>query len=95
MQEPSKAKIYLNGLKTSSQPVRGDVLRNALDDLDLWGEQFSAAIVKILQSKGLVFDARHYYTLHDIEKELKRLLGRESTQHISELLEIGVRAQYF
>jgi hypothetical protein len=86
---------HLNRVKLSAQPVRGDVLSKALDDLDLWGEQFSIVITKMLQANGLVFDAHHCYSLRDIEKQLQRLLGRETTRHIRALIEIGIRVQYF
>lgn len=89
------AQRHLSRVKVSAQPVRGDVLRRALDDLDLWGEYFGIIIAKMLQANGLVFDARHYYSLYDIKKELQRLLGRESSRHIIEIIEIGVRVQYF
>lgn len=85
----------LNKLKVSAQPVRGDILRKALEDLDLWGEQFSIAIVKILQANGLVFNAYHYYRLDFINRQLRRLFGRKTSAHIMELIEIGIRVQYF
>jgi hypothetical protein len=89
------AQRHLSRVKVSVQPVRGDVLRKALDDLDLWGENFGIIITKMLQANGLVFDAHHYYSLYDIKKELQRLLGRESSRHIIAIIEIGIRVQYF
>ncbi|AIF82291.1 hypothetical protein NTE_00209 [Candidatus Nitrososphaera evergladensis SR1] len=85
----------MNKVKISSQPVRGDVLQKALDDLDLWGEEFSRVIAKILQANGLVFDANYYYSLDDIEKPLRRFLGRENARQICEVIKIGIQVQYF
>jgi hypothetical protein len=85
----------LKRVKVSVQPVRGDILRKALDDLDLWGDQFSRAITRLLQAKGFVFDAKHYYSLSEINKVLTRLLGRENSRHILTVIEIGVQVQYF
>ncbi|AIF84491.1 hypothetical protein NTE_02441 [Candidatus Nitrososphaera evergladensis SR1] len=86
---------HLSRVKVLSQPVRGDVLRKALDDLDLWGEQFGIIITKLLQANGLVFDAHHYYSLHDIEKQLRRFLGKENSRQISAVIKIGIQVQYF
>jgi hypothetical protein len=85
----------LNKLKVSAQPVRGDILGKALEDLDLWGEQFSIAIIKILQTNGLVFNAYHYYQLGVISRQLRRLFGRETSSRMMELIKIGIQVQYF
>jgi hypothetical protein len=86
---------HLVRVKVSAQPVRGDVLQKALDDLDLWGEEFSRVIAKILQANGLIFHAECYYSINDIEKPLQKWLGRENAQQICEVIKIGIQVQYF
>lgn len=87
--------IHLVRVKVSAQPVRGDVLQKALDDLDLWGEEFRRVIAKILQANGLIFHAECYYSINDIEKPLQKWLGRENAQQICEVIKIGIQVQYF
>jgi hypothetical protein len=81
--------------ETAEQPVRGDIIRKALVRLDFMGLNIKDALINHLQQNGMILDNAHYYSLKDIEKQMREIFGQEATLILLAKIEGGIRAQYF
>lgn len=77
------------------QPVRGDVIRNAIYTIDVSGIVLHRMVVDLLKDDGVILDSGHYYSLREIKSRLLVMFGESLTPKIVKLIEIGIREQYY
>jgi hypothetical protein len=62
--------------------VRGDLIRKVFDQLNFLSQTFKELMIERLEADGMTLDARHKYTLKEIEKSLSALFGRDAAELI-------------
>ena len=78
----------------ANHPVRGDVIRKALDNLDVMGLNVKDVLTDYFQKDGIILDGQHFYTLDDMKRELATLFGEAATQLLVHQIEAGIKAQF-
>ena len=62
---------------TQEEPVRGDIIRKALDGLDILGRTVKEMIIEDIERSEITLDNKHYYPLRQIEERLIELFGED------------------
>jgi hypothetical protein len=85
------------GLQTriSDQPVRGDVIRNAFGFIASFDPDLHRPTITFLESEGISLDKWHYYSLRQIDKQLRNYFGAALTALLVVKIEKDVRRQYY
>lgn len=53
------------------------------------------ALIEYFEGRGMVLDDTHYYSLNDIENQLRSLFGEEATEILMDKIEGEIHAQYY
>jgi hypothetical protein len=77
------------------QPVRGEVMRKAFDILAFAGVDLHKITIDFLEGKGIILDNAHYYSLRQIERQLRKFYGSQLTPRLIEIIENEIHAQYY
>lgn len=77
------------------QPVEGEVIKKAFGILALAGVDLHNITIEFLEKKGIILDSAHYYSLRQIETQLRKFYGTEMTPRIVRIIEKEIRMQYY
>jgi hypothetical protein len=81
--------------KIVDQPVGGQVIRRAFHILAFAGVDLHEITIEFLEKGGITLDSAHYYSLRQIEKQLRKFYGNELTPRLIEIIEKEIRVQYY
>ncbi len=76
--------------KDHESPIRGDIIRQAFEQLNVLGQAFKDLMIERLEEDGMVFDAGHSYSLKEIEGSLSAVFGRDATALIIKKIKRGL-----
>ena len=82
-------------LETVNQPVQGDVVRRAIEKIDLYGLHIGRVLCMFFENQGMALDKENYYSLREIEAVLATLFGEATNSHLMALVESGIKSQYY
>jgi hypothetical protein len=81
--------------KIVDQPVMGEVIRKAFGILAFSGVDLHEITIDFLENNGIILDSMHYYSLRQIERQLRKFYGSQLTPRLIEIIEREIRAQYY
>lgn len=67
-------------------PVRGDLIKKALDSLQFLGTSLQLSIIEYLEKRGNRFDEQNSYSLSKIEKDIAAIFGPDAASLLVERL---------
>lgn len=74
------------------EPVRGDIIRKAFDEVDVLGQPVKEEIIMFIERRGNSLDSKHHYSLKEIKIELAEVFGDDAALLITERLKRGIDA---
>lgn len=82
-------------VETVDQPVQGDVVRRAVENIDLYCLHIGHVLCMYFENQGMVLDRENYYSLREIKAVLEMLFGEATNSHLMALVESGIKSQYY
>ena len=77
---------------TKEQPIRGDIVKEAFNELDVLGQPLKEAIIEHVERHAITLDDEHYCTLKEIENLLREVFGNDAASLLVERLRRGIDA---
>lgn len=74
------------------RPIRGDILKKALDKLQLViGTGMKDYLIEDIEHQGIVFDDEHYYEIEEIERRFVDIFGKDTAPLVVERIKKALR----
>ena len=59
--------------------VRGDILKDVFDEMDIIGSACTQLLIEVIESKGIILDEEDWYKLSELERALMKTFGEDAT----------------